>query len=84
MRRVRTKLERLGLKIVKVPMETANVATEQVRPIVEYHLHRFSAWLSIREQMERLAFDAYLQGLIHGNQVPHVAIPTQGASNEAV
>ncbi len=66
------KLERLGLMSMSVPVETAKVVDEQIKPIVELHCGRFSTWLSIREQMHRLAFDCYSQGLIHGNQIPKV------------
>lgn len=69
---MRTRTERLGLMAVKVPEDIAAVAREQVAPIVRFHVEGFSAWLSVQGQMERLAFDAYTQGLIHGNQIPKV------------
>jgi hypothetical protein len=44
--------------VVKVPLEIAAVVQEQVAPIVRFHLEGFTAWGTVREQMERLAFDA--------------------------
>ncbi len=69
---MRGRAERLELKVVKVPLEIAAVVQEQVAPIVRFHLEGFTAWGTVREQMERLAFDAYSQGLVHGNQIPKV------------
>lgn len=69
---MRNELERLGLIKMEFPAEVAKVAHDQIRPIVEYHVRHFSAYLSGREQLERIAFDCYTQGLIHGNQIPKV------------
>lgn len=69
---MRTRVERLGLRVVKFPADAAAVALKQIEPIVRFHMEGFNAWSSIREQMERLAFDAYSQGLIDGNQIPKV------------
>jgi len=66
---VRSRAERLGLMTVKIPAEIAAVAREQVSPIVRFHEASFNVFQSVREQMERLAFDAYTQGLIHGECV---------------
>lgn len=69
---MRGELERLGLIRVEFPEKIAAVAVKQIQPIIEYHVKHFSAWVTPREQMSRLALDCYTQGLVHGNQIPKV------------
>jgi uncharacterized protein DUF551 len=67
--KMRNRAERLGLMTVLVQEEIAAVAREQVAPIVRFHEETFNVFQSLREQMQSLAFDAYTQGLIHGNKI---------------
>ena len=53
------------------PVEQADIAKQQIRDIVDYHLSKFSAWKDIDEQMKSVAFDCYVQGLLDGNQIKH-------------
>ncbi len=66
------KLKRLGLIRLTVPLEHAVAAERQIKPILEWHIKRLSAYTTMQEQMARLALDCYTQGLMHGNQLPRV------------
>lgn len=60
---------RKGVISVSFPAEQAAIAQQQIAPIIAYHVAGFTAFKDIDEQMKRLAFDAYVQGLLDGAHV---------------
>ena len=68
-------MKRLQQRLVTVsfPDEQAQVAKAQIQDIVAYHAGIHTPHKSFMDQMEALAFDCYVQGLIDGNQLPSPA-----------
>lgn len=56
------------LVTLPIPAENAAVAKRLIAPIVRAHVDSFTAYRGVKEQMEALAFDCYVQGLLDGHQ----------------
>lgn len=54
------------------PAEQAAIAQAQIADIVAWHVAKFTPTLDVQQQMEKVAFDCYVQGLLDGNQIPRV------------
>jgi hypothetical protein len=67
----RVKQARLRLGTMSLSAEQAKTLDRQIEDAIVLYLHRFNVDKPIRGQMESLARDAYLQGLIDGAQLPH-------------
>lgn len=69
MSKVLTKRLRDKVVTCSFPVEDAAVAKAQIQDIVAYHAANFSPHKSFMDQMDALAFDCYVQGLIDGEQL---------------
>ena len=54
------------------PPEQVAAAMRQCQPILSFHVAGFTALRSVDEQMQKLALDCYIQGLLDGNQIQPV------------
>ena len=65
MRKVRSKLERLGLMSITVPPETAKVLDTRTAPFFKLHIDTISIH-AMPHHIEQYGRDCYLQGLVDG------------------
>lgn len=57
---------REAIETCEFPAEYVAAAMRQVQPILSFHVAGFTALRSVDEQMQKLALDSYIQGLIDG------------------
>lgn len=55
-----------AVETCQFPVEQVAAAMRQVSPILHFHVAGFTALRSVDEQMQKLALDSYIQGLLDG------------------